>query len=470
MATAPSGEEWKDMDSVQRSVDFSQYAAEVNAAKQRILDIRRSDAEIRLTDHQGRPIKNREFRVEQTRSDFKWGENLWGLDTLLRHGYAGSDRVRHYSQLFKDCLNSANCLTYWTEAPRNDGPKHMEFQGEDKLDNFEAQVNWALQHGLTPKGHPIFWSLPKAYPEWLKRYPMDTQWKFIEVRVRNLVARYKGKVKLWDVINEAMWEAAPKNLPHRFWPHMESLDNICEYIIPVMQWAREEDPDAKYIINDYGMEVDAPGKQLHDKDGHPVTAKSQRDRYTALFRRLREEGACPDGLGIQAHTGAWMTPVEQNEILDDLATGGVPLHITEFWAHTHHLIGAGMDPEEAHEKKAEYIAQVMTLAFAHPKVDAFYFWGDINESFGFKSDHNSNGIATSSNRPTKVYERVKHLLRNEWMTRETVRTDADGVLRFRGFHGDYSLRTQTPAGQPVGIPFSVLPEHSGVQSFRLNAL
>lgn len=468
--TAPAGEEWKDLNTQHREADGDAVARDLETARSRIPKLRGSDCELRLVDRHGAPLKGLEVEAVQTRSDFLWGEQLWGFDTLLRHGFGQSDYARHFSHLFRNCLNSANCLSYWTEAPRNDGPKHMEFQGEDKMDNFEAQVNWALQNGLTPKGHPIFWSIPKAYPEWLKRYPYETQLKFIEVRVRNLVARFKGRVKLWDVINEAMWEAAPKNLPNRFWPHIESLDDICEYVAPALRWAREEDPDAKYVINDYGMELDSPGRVLRDKDGNPVTAKSQRDRYTALFRKLREEGCCPDALGMQAHTGSWMTPAEQNAILDDFASAGVPLHYTEFWAHNDHLIKAGMSPEEAEIRKAEYIAQVMTIAFAHPAVESFYFWGDIGRSFGFKQDHNSNGMPSSSNRPTVVYERVRQLLRDEWMTRKTLLSDEDGRVRFHGFHGEYRLRTRLPSGMEVGYGFNVTPGLRGHQELVLQTL
>jgi endo-1,4-beta-xylanase len=455
------GEEWKQMDGATEHYDSGAFASDLEAARRRIGEIRRMDADLRLEDSSGRPIPNLAVEVVQTRSSFNWGEQLWGLDTLFRNGMAGCDRARHFTRRFTECLNSANCLTYWTEAPRNDGPKHMEFQGEDRMDGFAAQVDWALQNGLTPKGHPVFWSIEKAYPEWLKRYPLDTQWKFIEVRVRNLVARFKGKVKLWDIINEPMWEAAPKHLPQRHWPHIESLDDICEYIIPVLRWAREEDPDARYIVNDYGMEIDPLSGPVRHRDGHAITAKSQRDRFTALFRRLRDEGACPDGLGMQSHTGGWMTPSAQNAILDDFATSGVPLHYTEFWADNEHLIKAGIEPKVAEDMKAEYIANVMTVAFAHSSVSSFYFWGEIERSLGFRSDHNSGGLPTSSHTPTVVYERVRRLLREEWMTRETMCSDADGRVRFRGFHGDYSLRYSIRSDMPVGVTFSITPESPG---------
>jgi GH35 family endo-1,4-beta-xylanase len=459
---APIGEEWKQLDEATQHYNPKAFTTELEAAQKRIREIRCKDVDLLITDRTGQPVRGLPVEIQQTASAFCWGDQLWELDTLFRHGLSESDRVRHFTRRFTECLNSANCLSYWTEAPRNDGPKHMEFQGEDHLDGFAAQVDWALKNGLTPKGHPIFWSIEKAYPEWLKRYPFETQWKFIEVRVRNLVARFKGKVKIWDLINEPMWEAAPKNLPQRNWPHLESLEDICEYIVPIMRWAREEDPDAKYIINDYGMETDPEGWVIRHKDGHHVTAKSQRDRFVALFRRLADEGACPDGLGMQAHTGAWMIPAMQNAILDEFAESGMPLHYTEFWAHDHHLIKAGVDPKIAAEMKAEYIANIMTVAFAHSAVDSFYFWGEIPGSFGFRNDHNSCGLPSSSHEPTPTYWRVRELLQKEWMTRTSLVTDADGRARFRGFFGDYSLRYAAGPSMPAGVAFSVDKQHEGI--------
>ncbi|MBC8038938.1 MAG: endo-1,4-beta-xylanase [Opitutaceae bacterium] len=468
MTPAPSGEEWKQLDSATAHYDPRKFSGELDAARDRIRRLRCQDADLLLVDRAGRPIPNLRVEVVQTRSAFQWGEQLWSFDTLLRHGHAESARARHFTRRFTECLNSANCLSYWTEAPRNDGPKHMEFQGEDHLDEFQAQVDWALAHGLTPKGHPVFWTCPKAYPEWLGRYSMETQWKFIEVRVRNLIARFKGKVKLWDLVNEPMWEPAPKNIPQRHWPHLESLEDICEYIVPILRWAREEDPEARYIINDYGMELDSASWSIRDKDGRPVTAKGQRDRFTALLRRLSDQGAAPDALGMQAHTGQWLTPSTQNAMLDDFATSGVPLHYTEFWADHAHLLKAGMDHKIAEEMKADYVANIMTVAFAHPSVDAFYFWGEIGKSMGFREDHNSNGLPTSSHNPTPTYWRVQQLLRTEWMTRESLVSDADGRVRFRGFLGDYALRYQIASDMPAGVNFDLSAQTPGPRRLVLH--
>jgi endo-1,4-beta-xylanase len=118
--------------------------------------------------------------------------------------------------------------------------------------------------------------------------------------------------------------------------------------------------------------------------------------------------------------------------------------------------------------KAEYVANIMTVAFAHPAVDSFYFWGEISKSFGFKTDHNSGGTPTSSHTPTVVYERVRKLLREEWMTRETLRSDADGRVRFRGFLGDYQLRYRIAADMPAATTFTLSSDTSGQRRLVLH--
>lgn len=427
-------------------------------ARRRIRQVRCRDATITLLDSRGCPLRGLPVEVVQTRSAFGWGEQLWHLSTLQRHGQGESDRVRHFTRRFTDCLNSANCLAYWSESPRNDGPKHMEFQGEDRLDVLDNQVRWALQNGLTPKGHPVFWSIPKAYPEWLQKYPPATQWKFIEVRVRNLIARFRGRIRIWDLVNEALWEPAPENLCRRRWPHLEPIETLARYIRPILSWAREEDPDAQFLLNDYGLEADTPDPRWVDESGSPVTASRQRKRFVELFHCLQDAGCSPDGLGMQAHTGPWLTPQQQWQILDELTAAHVPLHVTEFWARADHLIQAGLPPEQAQAMRDDYIEQFITVAFSHPAVQSFYFWGDVVQSFGFRSDPNLAQMPTSSHEPAPLYHRLCRLLRQEWMTRLETRSDESGVVSFRGFLGDYSLRVRLPDGQQRGLPFTLTPD------------
>jgi GH35 family endo-1,4-beta-xylanase len=434
------------MDTGPRIHEPGRFDDVLRAARRGIREHRMREAEVRIVDRAGRPLGGLPVEIVQTRHAFPFGEQLWPLDAMIRQGQGGTDRARAWKARFTEVFNAATSLCYWTERPRNDASKTEDRQGEPRVENFAATVAWALAEGMTAKGHPLFWSIPKCVPEWVKRYDVPTQMKFAEVRVRNLVARFRGRVRIWDAVNEALWEAAPKNLERRQWPHLEAMDDIVEYIAPVLRWCREEDPDAIYLINDYGTELeDGP---LVGNDGSPVTAASQRKRYGDLLRRLQDAGAAPNAVGLQSHTG-WPNPREQWAVYDEIAAAGLPLHVTEFWADTRALKATGRYSDEDLERmQAQYVVDFLTCAFGHPAVEAFFFWEFMDRAIAW-----FDGF--SSHEPKPLFTSVRDLIRKEWQTRETLRTDGDGAVRWRGFFGSYALRYETAPGLTVGLPFDL---------------
>ena len=443
------GEEWVAMDDSATLYEAGKEDHVVAEAKQRITRQRQRDVELRLVDETGKPVADRSVEIEQLTHAFEFGCNTWHLDTLYREGRFDQDRGRYWKLRFRELFNTASVQCYWTERPRNDGPKTEDLQGEPQYEGFAAIVDWARAHGMRAKGHPLFWSIPKCVPEWVKRYDYDTQMKFVEVRVRSLVARFKGRVTSWDAVNEAIWEPAFKNLPNRDWPHIEPISDIADYIEPVLRWARDEDPDACYVINDYGMEQDKPGSQVADSKGNKVTASMQRKRFIQIMEELQQRGCAPDAMGMQAHTGGWLPHATQLRIYDEMQQVGLPVHITEFWAHTRSMIDEGMPEQEAHELQARYVCDYLTVAYSHPVLESFHFWGF--NGVKWYDEH------SSSHDLLPVYTAVHDLLHNQWKTRATLKTNADGVLKFRGFFGNYTLRHELSKGTKAGKAFTVDP-------------
>jgi hypothetical protein len=234
---------------------FSSESSVLDQAKKNIPKIRQRDVVVQLLGKEGSPLKNKEVQVKQLSHQFLFGDNNWTMAAMIRNGMGDSDRLKYYRKRFAEVLNSLNTTVYWTERPRNDAVKTQDFQGEVEWDSFEESVSWALSQGLTVKGHPMYWTVPKALPEWLKKYPYETHMKFVEVRIRNLAARFKNRVKVWDAVNEMLWEPHPQNLSKRHWPYLETMDNMVDYISKVIFWGREEDPNALYTINDYGLSM-----------------------------------------------------------------------------------------------------------------------------------------------------------------------------------------------------------------------
>lgn len=446
---------------------FTTESSVVNEARKNIAKVRQRDAEIQFFNKSGQPLANAEVTVEQLTHQFLFGDNNWQMSAMVRNGMAGTDRLKYYRKRFSEVLNALNTTVYWTERPRNDAAKTQDFQGEVQWDDFNESVNWANAHGLTAKGHPMFWTVPKAIPEWLARYPYETQIKFVEVRIRNLAARYKNRVKLWDAVNEMLWEPHLKNLSKRVWPYTETMENMVDYISKVISWAREENPNALYSINDYGLSR-TTSNNLTDQNGNKVTAQSQRKRYVELVQRLGDAGASPNLMGLQCHTG-WLSPAEQMAFYDEMSEAGIPLTITEFWANTNELkkgpkqkveseewriLGnvknlENMSEEELDEIRDEYILNYLTCAFGHPNIHSFFFWGFIDMAVKFKNEYNS------SHEIQPIFEKVKQLIHTEWKTKQTLRTDTNGKLRFRGFCGEYSAKIKPANGPATGYTFQI---------------
>ena len=380
----------------------------LSEARGNIPKIRQRDAVVQLLDKEGSPLKSVEVEIIQKSHQFLFGDNNWKMSEMVRNGMGDSDRLKYFRKRFAEVLNSLNTTVYWTERPRNDAAKTQDFQGEVQWEDFEESVNWALSQGLAVKGHPMYWTVPKAIPEWLARYPYETHMKFVEVRIRNLAARFKNRVKVWDAVNEMLWEPHPKNLSKRHWPYLETMDNMVEYISKVIGWGREEDPDALYTINDYGLSM-TKNNDLRTKDGIHVTAESQRKRYIELIQRLGEVGVSPNLMGIQCHTG-WLSPSEQMAFYDEMSTAGIPLTVTEFWANINELKNMPRErveseewrslgniekyqdlrDEEMEEIRDKYVLNYLTCAFGHPNIDSFYFWGFMGMGVNFMNDYNSS--------------------------------------------------------------------------------
>jgi len=454
----------------------------ISNARENIKKIRMTEVELKILNASGQPLKNMPVEVVQLKHAFPFGDCNPGMDSLFRKYNGNSEKLEQYRKVFAEVLNTVNSTCYWTERPRNNMAKTEEYQGEPKYDGFADTVDWANANGLYVKGHPLFWPVEKAIPDWIKRYPYETQLKFLEVRLRSLVARFKGKVQMWDAVNEMLWEPALKNLSQRNWPHLETTENMAEYISFVLRICREEDPDALYLLNDYGLELPRE-KELKAKDGTVVTALMQRKRYIELIKKLKATGDQPNAVGLQCHDG-WQLPADQMAFYDEMAQTGLPLHITEFWAHTDHLQTKGQrltpgngdfttenfqntsapkySQEEIDLMQADFVENYLTCAFGHNAVEAFIFWGFMDMATVWKPED------SPSFELKPVYHRVKKLIKSDWNTRLTATTNGDGIIRFRGFYGKHSLRYSTLANgtKNTGIPFEISKTQNGLITLK----
>jgi endo-1,4-beta-xylanase len=128
--------------------------------------------------------------------------------------------------------------------------------------------------------------------------------------IHTVVGRYKGKVKVWDVVNEALADGGPENVMRSsLWSEIIGPD----FIAKAFQYAHEADPDAILRYNDYGLE-------------NPVKIQ----KLVTLIRSLQEQKVPIHAIGTQAHLNVSTAGFEQmDRSLTEIAKLGLPIHVTE---------------------------------------------------------------------------------------------------------------------------------------------
>jgi endo-1,4-beta-xylanase len=126
--------------------------------------------------------------------------------------------------------------------------------------------------------------------------------------IHAVVGRYKGKVKVWDVVNEAIADSGPDLLRKSPWSVIIGQD----FIEKAFEYAHEADPDAILRYNDYGLEK-----------------PEKRKKFITLIKQLQEKKVPVTAIGSQAHLNVSITFETMDQSLAEMKTLGLPIHITE---------------------------------------------------------------------------------------------------------------------------------------------
>jgi GH35 family endo-1,4-beta-xylanase len=189
----------------------------------------------------------------------------------------------------------------------------------------DATVKFCEENNIQISGHCLVWH--NQTPAWFftdeKGNPV-TKEKAIErmkTHIETEVGHFKGKVKGWDVVNEAIWErgqfggggppgdGTPENL--RMSPWYRAIGP--EYLTYAFKFAHEADPGAELYYNDFNIERGA-----------------KHASSMALLKRLLAEGAPITAVGIQGHWSLNFLPyAELDKAISDYQSLGLKVNISE---------------------------------------------------------------------------------------------------------------------------------------------
>ena len=197
--------------------------------------------------------------------------------------------------------------------------------------------------------------------------------------IHTVVGRYKGKIKAWDVVNEAIADGGTNILRSSPWSEIIGPD----FIAKAFQYAYEADPDAILRYNDYGLENPAKRKKL-----------------IALIKELQAQKVPVHAIGSQAHVNVGTSFETMDQALAEMKTLGLPIHITELDVNSaqggQRNIGADVSAnasatqgglvDEASRRQADAYAGLFRAFVKHKDaVKLVTFWG-VNDAVSWRAN------------------------------------------------------------------------------------
>lgn len=393
---------------------------------------RKGDCKIRLTDSEGNPLKNTEVSVNQISHDFKFGAHIFMLDE-----FESEEDNKKFRDMFADYFNLATIPFYWDTLEPEEGKPRYD-KNSKKIYRRPAPdlcLEYCNEKGIDAKLHCLVYD--KFTADWMPKDNMAEMERLYEKRFKEIFERYAGKLMEFEVINETL------QMP--WW----TTDSVITSKKDLNEWAfglaEKYFPNETLVINEGGVNIELAKKGIWSN-------------YYMEIENALLKGVRIDKIGIQHHlfTGATAKTEEELEearkseyledanpevsfkMLDALAEFGLPLELTEVTVPT---FGEG---EEFEDLQAEILKNLYTVWFSHPAVNTIVYWNQVEgHCYVDKERWNENnclgGLFHKDLTPKKSALMLKKLIKEDWHTALTLKTDDEGYIEFRGFFGDYTL-------------------------------
>ena len=370
------------------------------AALERIEQQRKADLSLVVKGADGLPISNSDVKLSLRRHAFGFGSAV-----IAKRLVGKSEEDRHYQEIV-DRLFSVVVF----ENDLKDGNWAPDFKAERQArrnEELNGAFAWLEARQIGVRGHYL---MQVAIPFNLHGIKDDEVIRDrILSSVKQRISFVGDRVIEWDVINHPIaWNGA-EMLNKR--AGLKQIDR------ETFRLARSLTALPFFVNED---QVFRPGPQC--------------DETFEYIKALNEAGLTVAGLGNQAHFHESYLPSPEHllAITDRFAKIVPHQAITEFDVIT----------TEDEELAADYTRDVLIAVFSHPAYSSFLLWG-FWEGTHWKPE------AASWNKDWTIRKRgevLEEWIGHRWHTELTVKSDATGLVHWRGFPGWYELRVgdQTP--------------------------
>ena len=322
-----------------------------------------------------------EYNLEKFKSLSKVFESNFKIGVALNKKQIKQKNTRE-AELIKLEFSSltAENIMKWEEIHPNE--KKYNFKFSDLL------VELAIDNNQDLIGHTLVWH--NQIPEWVTRNAdgslVDREKLFLNIdqHISKVVGRYSGKIKGWDVVNEAILDDGSfrKN----------DFYNIAgeDYIFKSFEIAQKVDPSAELYYNDYSM-----------------YKPEKCDAAIVVADKIKDKGIRIDGIGLQAHWGLDYPSIEEIErSIIKIYEAGYKVHFTELdidvLPNLWEIEGADLSdnfksndklnpyrkhlPDSISNLLANRYSEIFALFVKHSnKIERVTFWG-LSDGHSWKND------------------------------------------------------------------------------------
>lgn len=378
-------------------------------ALERIEKIRKGDINVIVKDSQGNVIPDAQVNVDMFEHEFLWSDNQDGKWDNVNNGLTGmEDNTEYEVNRRKAHVENFNSMGVTIHKQTMNDEDSKSYLAHQKI------LDWANANGIDKdnRGHALFWdydkdSLLEIYPEECFNGTPEGE-ALLKEKIREHifhVAEVHPTLDDIDVTNEDSSRMASSNE----YTVKKLYGN--DFLIDIYKYAREAFPDAKLALT----------------DGWSNFETSEKGRtYQKPFLDWAVKNLDFDIIGNQGHTSSDLDPEKFIETLNQLASYGKPIHITEFDCFV-------MDNPEL---QGNVIRDALICYFACEGVEKIQTWGANDFS------------AAGTQRPLYYFdylglkpggEAFQDLVYNKWWTKEAGKTDTNGAFKTRGYYGDYTI-------------------------------
>lgn len=390
---------------------------------------RRAEATVILHGPDGAPLAGHDVVVRQTRHAFLFGCIGFDLMDLANGTSRDPEYDGRLADAWFDVFNQTTLPFYWgTFEPERGAPR---------IEPLLGAARWFAERGVVVKGHPLVWHT--VQPGWLLGLPDAEVERLQRERIRRDVGAFRGVIDTWDAINEVVIMPVFTAEQNAITP-LARIKGRVEMIRMAFEEARAENPGATLLLNDFDMST----------------------AYECLIEAVLEAGIPIDRLGLQSHMHQGYWGEEKTlAILDRFSRYNIPIHFTETTllsgdvmpAHIEDLndwqVESWPSTPEGEERQADEVERHYRTLLSHPGVEAMTYWGLSDRGMWLNAP---GGLLREDGSRKPAFDRLRGLVKDDWwLPPTTLRTDAEGRVRFAGFLGDYEITPADGGGAAVEV-------------------